>query len=167
MCGRQRTLQAGKQKVNNSINDYWAAFLAANLKVPRETPYQVWYFGNSSEMASELAELVIDGTKTATASLLETNELQPENAPVENGYSVVTDFETKPKCVIRTTEIRHIPFNEVDATFAHDEGEEDKTLESWRRIHIDYFSKEAAQLGFEFTENSIVCCERFELLFPK
>ena len=153
--------------MNDAVNKFWLGFLNANPHMPRDTAFQVWYFGNSSEMAHDLAELVIAGTKTATASLNETNVRQPENAPIENGYSVVTDFEGVPKCIIRTTEIGHVRFAEVGARFAYDEGEEDKTLESWRRIHIDYFSKEAAQLGFEFTENSIVCCERFELLFPK
>ena len=153
--------------MNEAIKEFWSLFLSANPEVPADTPFQVWYFGNSSEMAKELAELVIAGTKIATASLLETNVRQPENAPVENGYSVVTDFEGQSLCVIRTTEIRHVPFLKIDAAFAYDEGEEDRSLESWRRIHRDYYSKEAAQLGFEFDENSIVCCERFELLFPK
>jgi uncharacterized protein YhfF len=151
----------------NTTEEFWRAFLKANPDVTGETPYQVWYFGNSSEMARELSELVLFGTKTATASLLETNKLQPENAPVDDGYSVVTDFEGKPLCVIQTAEIRHIPFRDVDAAFAYDEGEDDQTLESWRKGHWDYFTKEAARLGFAFDENSIVCCERFRLLFPK
>ena len=153
--------------MNDAVKNFWSAFLAANPDVPPDTPFQVWYFGNSSEMAKELAELVAAGTKSATASLVETNIRQPENAPIEYGYSVVTDFEGRPKCVIRTIEIRHRPFLEVDAEFAYDEGEEDKTLESWRQIHRDYYSKEAAQFGFVFDENATVCCERFELLFPK
>ena len=153
--------------MNDEVKEFWSAFLESDPDVSLETQYQVWYFGSSSEMARELAELVIAGTKTATASLLDTNKRQPENAPIENGYSVVTDFEGRPKCVIRTVEIRHVPFLEVDAAFAYDEGEDDRSLESWRRIHRDYYSKESAQLGFEFNENSIVCCERFELLFPK
>lgn len=151
--------------MTDAVKEFWSAFLDANPEVPPDTPFQTWFFGNSSKMARELAELVMAGTKTATASLLETNTRQQENAPVENGYSVVTDFEGNPLCVIRTTEIRHVAFSEVDAAFAFDEGEDDRTLESWRIGHRDYFLREARELGFEFNENSIVCCERFELLF--
>lgn len=151
----------------SKAEEYWADFLKADQDVPPDTPFQVWYFGNASEMARELAALVLAGKKTATASLLETNKLQPENAPVENGYSVITDFEGEPMCVIRTTEIRHLPFKDVDAAFAFDEGEDDRTLESWRRGHWKYFTGEAERLGFAFDENSIVCCERFRLLFPE
>ena len=151
--------------MNAAVEEFWASFLNASPDVQPDTPYQVWYFGNTSEMARELAELVLSGKKTATTSLLETNRRQPENAPVENGYSVVTDLEGRPLCVIRTSSICHVPFRDVDASFAFDEGEDDRTLVSWRKAHLEYFTREAAELGFD--ESSIVCCERFKLLFPK
>ena len=151
----------------SAVTEFWAGFLKANSEVPSDTPYQVWYFGNTPEMARDLAALVVSGKKIATAGLAETNQRQPENAPVEDGYSVVTCLEGRPACVIRTTEIRHVPFKDVDAAFAHDEGEGDRTLDSWRRGHWEYFTNEAAKLGFPFDENSIVCCERFRLVFPK
>ncbi len=149
-------------------DEYWDAFVTANPQTAGgDTPHQIWYFGNTMEMAMELAELVIAGTKTATASLARMNELEPANAPVDNGYSVVTDFEGDPKCIIQTAEIRHFSFNDVDSDFAFDEGEGDQSLDYWRSVHWDYFAREAAENGFDFNENSIVCCERFRLLFPK
>lgn len=144
------------------VNEYWANFCRTR-GVDIGTPYQVWYFGNSAEMALELAELVMLGKKTATASLAKTNELEPENAPVVDGYSVVTTFDGDPLCIIQTTGIRYLAFGDVDPEFAADEGEGDLSLEYWRRVHHDYFEKESARLGFEFDENSIVCCERFVL----
>lgn len=153
--------------MSTSAENYWKAFLAGRREIPADTPYQVWYFGNSGEQARELAGLVLSGKKTATASLLETNRLEPEKAPIDDGYSVVTDFEGEPMCIIQTTQIDHLPFEDVDAAFAFDEGEDDRTLQSWRDGHRAYFTKEAARLGFDFDENSIVCCERFRLLFPK
>jgi uncharacterized protein YhfF len=152
--------------MNVRVEKYWIEFLANNPSILPDTPYQTWYFGNSSRQASELAELVIAGVKTATASLLEVNKLQPEKAPIDDGYSVVTNFEGDPMCVIQTTEIRHLPFDAVDETFAFDEGEGDRTLADWRQGHRVYFTREAAELGFQFDQNSVVCCERFRLLFP-
>ncbi|NJM53433.1 MAG: ASCH domain-containing protein [Blastocatellia bacterium] len=116
-------------------------------------------------MAKELAELVISSEKKATASLVEFNKNHPEVAPIDAGYSVVTDFHGEPLCIIQTTEIRHIPFDEVDAQFAFDEGEGDQTLEDWRDGHWAYFTKEAAENGLEFNEKSLICCERFKLIF--
>lgn len=152
--------------MNDLVKQFWQEFCEKS-EVKPETPYQVWYFGNSSEMAKELAGLVISGKKTATASLVVINEIKPEIAPINDGYSVVTDFEGNPLCVIQTSEIRHLPFDEVDAEFAFDEGEGDQTLEDWRDGHWQYFTQEAAELGIEFNEKSLICCERFRLLFAK
>lgn len=148
------------------VKTFWQNFCEAS-GTNADTSYQVWFFGNSSEMARELAELVISGKKTATASLVAVNKITPEIAPIADGYSVVTDFEGNPFGVIQTTEIRHLPFDEVDAQFAFDEGEGDQTLEYWRDVHWQYFKKEAAELNIEFNEKSLICCERFKLLFSK
>jgi uncharacterized protein YhfF len=91
--------------------------------------------------------------------------MKPEIAPVPDGYSVVTDFDGNPLCVIQTTEIRHLPFDEVDAQFAFAEGEGDQTLESWREGHWRYFTQEAGESAVEFNEKSLICCERFALLY--
>src|SRR5687767_855057 len=97
-----------------AVENFWKKFCEISGESFEEA-YQIWYFGNSSEMALELAALVLQGKKRATASLVEFNESHPETAPVESGYSVVTDFEGNPQCVIQTTEIRHLPFAQVDA----------------------------------------------------
>ena len=134
-------------KLSLQIKEFWQKFCHSS-GTSSETPYQVWYFGNTSKMADELAELVISGKKRATASLVEFNKIHPEVAPINNGYSIVTNFEGNPLCVIQTTEIRHLPFNKVDAKFAFDEGEGDQTLEDWREGHWRYFTKEAQRFRF-------------------
>jgi uncharacterized protein YhfF len=149
-----------------NIEDFWREFCDKSGTNPA-TRYQVWFFGNSEKMAKELAELVISGKKIATASLVDFNQKYPEVAPIDDGYSVVTDINGNPLCVIQTTEIRHLPFDEVDAQFAFDEGEGNQTLEDWRDGHWQYFTKEAAKNGLEFNEKSLVACERFRLLYSK
>ncbi len=148
---------------SESVVKFWQEFCAENPEVNPKEPYQIWFFGNSQKMACELAELVVSGKKHATASLVEFNENHPAVAPVDAGFSIVTDFEDVPLCVIQTTEIRHLPFDEVDAQFAFDEG--DRTLEDWREGHRRYFTKEAAEYNLKFNEKSLVCCERFKLLY--
>ncbi|MFN0278751.1 MAG: ASCH domain-containing protein [Pyrinomonadaceae bacterium] len=153
--------------MNAAVQKYWNEFLILNPTVPKDSFYQVWFFGNTVEMALELAELVIEGKKFATASLASVNEIKPEQAPIPDGYSVVTDFHGVPMCVIRTVEIRHLPFEDVDAQFAWDEGEGDQSLEYWRDVHWRYFTREAVALSLDFDDRSLVCCERFRLLYPK
>ncbi len=150
----------------SNIDRYWAQFCAHSDLDP-STPFQSWYFGNTAEMARDLASLVVAGTKTATASLVEVNRLRPMEAPSLDGYSIVTDFHGEPLCVIQTAEIRELAFDDVDARFAADEGEGDLSLEYWRRVHWDYFTREARELGLTFDSRSMICCERFRLLYPK
>ncbi len=148
----------------SEVLSFWTGYCERSGVSP-ETPFQTWFFGNNSEQARELAELVMSGPKRATASLVEFNEKYPEVAPIEKGYSVVTDFEGRPMCIIRTTEVRILPFDEVDSEFAFDEGEGDRTLEDWREGHRKYFTREASEFGIEFSGQTAVCCERFELLY--
>jgi uncharacterized protein YhfF len=153
-------------KITEEVRKFWREFCQNNPEINPDEPFQVWFFSNSRESARELAELVISGKKKATASLVLINEMKPEIAPVDDGYSVVTDFDGVPLCVIQTTEIRYLPFDEVDAQFAFDEGEGDQTLEDWREGHWKYFTGEAGESGVEFNEKSLICCERFALLYP-
>ncbi len=148
------------------VETFWNEFCEISGTNP-EIYYQTWYFGNTSEMARNLAELVLRGDKRGTATLLESAKLSPESAPILDVHSVVTDFEGSPMCVIQATEIQNVPFNEVTSEFAFEEGEGDKTLEYWRRVHHDFFTKDAAENNLEFHEKSIVVCEKFKLLFPK
>ncbi|HQZ82755.1 MAG TPA: ASCH domain-containing protein [Pyrinomonadaceae bacterium] len=151
-------------KSRESANELWRVFCAFSGTDPK-LPFQVWHFGNTPEMAADLGKLVVAGLKTATASLVEANAKRPDEKPVLDGFSVVTDLDHKAICVVRTTEIRFLRFEDVDAQFAFDEGEGDRSYEYWRDVHWEYFSNEARELGLEFCERSLICCERFEVLF--
>ena len=147
------------------VIELWRSFCRAN-GVDEQTPYQVWYFGDTADLAEELVALVLAGKKRATASLEYEFQDKPEEAPVYDGYSVVTDFFGQPKCVVRTTELRTMPYNEVDADFAFDEGEGDQSLDYWRGVHWDYFQRQCMEVGIQPSETMPVICERFELLYP-
>lgn len=154
-------------KKTEAVQKFWAEFCAANPQVDTETTFQIWHFGLGREDAAGLLNLVLQGKKTATASLPWEYEENPEDAPILNGYSVVTDFDGAPHCVVRTTELRVLPFNEVDAEFAFDEGEGDQSLDYWRQVHWDYFSRRCAALGREPDLEMPVNCERFKLLYSR
>ena len=154
------------KKISQNVADFWQKFCQLNPQVNPDTPFQVWYLGLDHKDAEELCSLVLEGKKTATASMPVEYEKSPDDAPVLNGYSVVTDFDGNPKCVVQTTELQVVPFNEVDAEFAFDEGEGDQSLDYWREVHWDYFSRRCAALGIEPSLEMPVNCERFRLLYP-
>ncbi len=96
---------------SNAAQNFWKEFSEKDAGANPDEPFQVWHFGDSAELADELCELVLQGKKTATASLAWENEANAKTAPTLNGFSVVTDFDGNPQCIIKTTEIRTVPFN--------------------------------------------------------
>jgi uncharacterized protein YhfF len=72
---------------------------------------------------------------------------------------LVLDGAKRPRCVIETTGIETKRFDQVDAQFAHDEGEGDQSYAFWRRAHEDYFTGQG-----RFTPDMMVVCERFRLI---
>ncbi|MGC2238667.1 MAG: ASCH domain-containing protein [Pyrinomonadaceae bacterium] len=153
-------------KITKEIEEFWRKFCAVNPEIRADESYEVWFFHHNRESSKKLAELVISGKKQATASLME-DESDVGEGGIVGGYSVVTDFDGNPQCVIQTTEIRHLPFGEVDAQFAFDEGEGDQTLEYWRAAHRRFFIECCLDLNIEFDESMLICCKRFKVLFPK
>ena len=144
---------------------YWRDY-CRRAGLPAATPFQSWHFGDSPELAHELAELVLHGPKRATAGLADTAERDPQAAPVADGYSVVTEFDGTPRAVIRSVWTDRRAVREVDAAFAWDEGEGDRSLADWMDGHRRFFGRECAGLGIEFGDHLPVVLERFELLYP-
>ena len=111
-------------------------------------------FGDSPALADQLLDLVLKGVKTATCS----TEDEPNTSKPGERW-IVLDGRGEPRCVIESTEVSYCRYSEVDAAFAHDEGEGDRSLAYWREAHRRYF----ARLG-RFSEDMMLMCERFRLV---
>jgi uncharacterized protein YhfF len=146
------------------VEAFWRRFCVARGVDPTEH-HDVFAFGNSPAMHDELLALVLQGPKRATAGLVLEFETERLPLPSVGGYSVVLDGQGRPRCVIRTTEVEVVPFREVDERFARDEGEDDRSLPSWRDGHRRYFRRACARLDRRFTEDLPVVLERFELVW--
>lgn len=151
-----------------TINAFWQRYLAARgepegkLAAP-----EAWSFGDNPALADELCQLVLAGIKTATCSLLWEYEADGEALPQEGQLSIILDGQGKPSAVIETTQVIIQPFNQVDASFAYEEGEDDRSLESWRREHWRYFSRTSQSKGWQLGENMPLVCERFRLAYQE
>lgn len=127
-----------------------------------EAPPEAWAFGSTRAQADRLLELVLAGAKTGTASSLWDYEEASDPVPSEGEYSIILDGTGTPRCVIETTGIRIVPFDEVTEEHAASEGEGDRTLAHWREVHARYFAAYAENpRGFE--PDMPVVCERFRL----
>ena len=72
--------------------------------------YDAWCFGDN---ADALADLVLKGIKTATASAYPLYELEGEELPIEGQYSVVLWKDDTAACIIKTTKVYTTAFCDV------------------------------------------------------
>jgi len=124
----------------------------------------VGWFGDSAELASELGELVRQGRKSATAGLQWAWEADGDPLPSVGDREVIVDWAGAPLAVIELTEVRVVPFLEVDAEFASDEGEGDGSLAYWRAAHRAFFARECERIGRELPPDPPVVCMRFKVV---
>ncbi len=141
--------------------ELWAAYRAVSPDAGDE--YEAWAYGDDPD---RLAELTRAGGKTATASAGVWYERGEEPLPRTGEYSVILDSREEAVCVIRTTRVFTVPFDQVTAEHAQKEGEGDRSLAHWRRVHEDFFRAELAEAGLEFSPDMPVVCEEFEVVYP-
>ncbi len=121
-----------------------------------------WGFGATPEQADELLGLVLDGTKTATAGSYADYAAEDEDLPTPGLLGIILDGAGHPRALVVTTQVRVVPFDQVDADHARDEGEGDRSLEHWRAVHERFFA-EHAEGGFR--PDMPVVLERFRVLY--
>ncbi|MCB1743000.1 MAG: ASCH domain-containing protein [Gammaproteobacteria bacterium] len=129
--------------------------------------YETCRFGHTTENANKAASAVLRGDKTATSSLLWEYELSARQPPEIGALSIVLDGRFAPVAVIETTAVLVVPFCEIDAGFAYDYGEGDRSLEFWRSTVWGYYQEECARLGVPPSWDMPMLCEQFLLVHPR
>ena len=149
-----------------NIEAYWQGYLDTlpHDSPERDEPYEAGAWGDSSEMADELGTLIASGIKTATCSALWEYEAEGEPLPEVGAKTIVLDGKGDPICIVETSEVVVRPYDEVDARFAYEEGEGDRSLEYWRDAHWHFFSRTLPNVGREPTTDMPLVCERFRVI---
>jgi len=129
--------------------------------------YEAFHFDDHEASANELGELVLAGTKRATAGLLWAYEAENRKPPSPGALSIVTNWNGTPLCVIETRAVSIVPFDEVSEEFAATEGEGDGSLRFWREAHWAFFGRECARIGRTPDPRMPVVCERFEVAYRR
>ena len=149
------------------IERFWQSFLTTlpNQEERERAKYQAWGFANTPDLADRLGDLVKRGVKTATAALEWMFDEGKEPRPALAEYSIILGAQGQPLCIIQTTELRVVPFCEVDAEHPFLEGEGDRSLAYWTEVHWSYFKAECDLLGREPHAQMPIVCERFRLVY--
>lgn len=146
------------------IMDFWRGYLKQE-SLSLDTPLPVFdMFGNET-LADELATLIVNGTKTATASWYDGYLIDNEPIPVKNSYFIVLNSKKSPVAIIQNTDVTIASFDEVNSEHAYLEGEGDRSLNYWRTVHQNFWESELAMYDVTFNEKIKVVLERFKVVY--
>ena len=152
---------------NASARALWGDYLDKHLEHAFADTPLVDYFCNNEQDANECAELVKNGVKRATSHALIGMQHRKEPLPKIGDFIIVTDWEGQAQCIVRTTKVNLKPFFLIDAAYAQREGEGDKSLAYWKKIHWEYYTEELEAFGRVPKESMIIVCQEFEMVFRR
>lgn len=119
-----------------------------------------WAFGHDDE-ADEIARRVVEGEKTATTAAAWAFEADGVPLPEPGDLAIVLDARDHPRALIRTTDVRVVPFREVDESHARADGA--SSLAQWRAEHAEFLRADASH---PFTDDMKLVLETFDVLHP-
>ena len=141
--------------------EMWNAYKQINPSIGDEI--DAWAFGVEADL---LADLVLKGEKTATASAYDLYAVDNDPLPQEGTFDVVLDSQDQAVCIVEVTKVSVQPFHQVSADHAYKEGEGDKSLAYWRQVHEEVFTEWMSEAGLTFTPDSKVVLEEFRKVYP-
>lgn len=145
----------------------WQEYCAAHPDAVAAVPeYTVEHFGDTRRLADELLAHVLSGRKRATAELVADFIARGDQVPRVGSHWIACDGNGTPTIIIRSVELRIGSFESADAAFAMDEGEDDLSLDSWRREHSRYWTRVSAAHGRQWSESDEIVFERFKVVWP-
>ena len=152
---------------DKSVKEMWEHYLISinDDIINTNKNYDSWHFCDNEEDANELAELVKKGIKRATTGLYYFYEIENEELPKEGDLNIITNWQGLAQCIIETKKIKLIPFKDVTEEFSRVEGEGDKSLKYWQKVHINAFNRQLEPHNKKFEEDMLVVCEEFETVY--
>jgi uncharacterized protein YhfF len=150
------------QAAHELWRDYAVAHPAATAG--EESP-SVERFGDNPALCEQLLGLVLDGTKTATSTLVAEFEHEGVPLPRIGSHWIACDSAGRPRAILRSTELRLGTIDGVDAEFASDEGEDDRSRDSWLVEHEKFWRRSCDAMGIEWDRGLPIVFERFDVVW--
>ena len=143
--------------------ELWKGYLKEGNK---DEEYQAWAFCGGGKEADELLALVKEGKKRGTASSLISYEVENESIPKVGDKSIVLDSRNEGELVIVTRKVTITPFSSVHPFHGYLEGEGDRSIHYWRKVHEEFFTPDYEMCGKPFDPMGKVVLEEFDVLYP-
>lgn len=148
----------------SDIAHYWKNFQKKNPEYYNHNEPVSFYFCDNKKDADECAELVVQKIKQATSPSVWWFEKNNEEFPKIGDLAIVTNWDGEPKAIIKTVKIEIVQFKNITNEYAFIEGEGDRSLEYWRKVHLDYYRNEMKDFVEHPIEEMEIVCEYFETI---
>lgn len=148
----------------NRITNYWKEFQRKNPEYNDVAEPQHFCFCDNQKDADECAELVVKEIKKATSTSVWWYQKYNENLPRIGDLGIVTDWNRNPKAIIQTENIEVVKFENITPEYAEIEGEGDKSLGYWNKVHWEYYKREMEEFGEFPSEEMEIVCEIFKTI---
>ncbi|MCB4799531.1 ASCH domain-containing protein [Neotamlana laminarinivorans] len=150
---------------NQTVHNLWNSFLAENPEYKNTIQPQAWYFCDNKTDANNCANLVLKGIKQATSTSLWWFKAYNYALPKVGDLNIITNWNGEARAIIKTVKIEYIPFNKITKAYAIIEGEGDKSLHYWQKVHWAYYTREMKPKGEIPSKNMIIVFEQFKTIF--
>ena len=149
--------------MSDNVN-YWKEFQEQNPEYYNHKQPPSFYFCDNKKDADECAELVVKKIKQATSPSVWWFEKNNEELPKIGDLAIITNWDGEPKALIKTIKVEIVKFKNITKEYAFIEGEGDRSLEYWRKVHFSYFENEMKDFGEYPNEEMEIVCEYFETI---
>jgi len=145
------------------IDDFWARFVK-NEGLHPKTEYREALCLDEYDAAEPLLQLVLQGRRTANVTSRLFWDWLECDLPEPGDFSILTDREGRPRCVLETMEVAELPLSRVQWDMAALEAE-DADLAAWQERQRRRLTAEAIKLRRDPEADPMLVLEVFEVLW--
>jgi uncharacterized protein YhfF len=150
---------------NASARNMWGDYLDTHLQYAFVHEPRVLYLSDDEASCDLQLKQVLAGDKRAISHSLLGLQMRKEALPKIGDFSVITAWNGKAHCIVRTVAVRLKPFFSIRPSYVKLDG--NGSLEKWKQDQWQRYLRELAPYGRVPRDSMIVVCEVFEKVFER
>jgi uncharacterized protein YhfF len=148
---------------NASARNMWGDYLDTHLQYAFVHEPRVMHFGDNEASCQLQLKQVLAGEKRAISHALLSLQFRKEPLPKIGDFTVLTDWNGKAHCIVRTVAVRLKPYFSIRSSYVKLDGV--GSLDDWKKMHWERYARELGPYGRVPRDSMIVVCEVFEKVF--
>ena len=144
--------------------EFWEKFVKESGLDPDSKYDGVFGFEAQGFFGAERIAALLAGKKRAAFFPYSSYVVDDGLIPVSGEHYIILGAGRQPVCVIQTTRVQVVPFDQVTMEMVAKEGE-DSSMEEWREKTRENLEEEGQVVGFEFSPDIKLVYMEFEVVY--